>query len=189
MRKFLLLLLTGLTVVLTTSASASLYVDLYSPEVIFGENGLESYTWNFDLIDDILHKGDIDDNDVIESVNLGWKVSKDLKDNKNNSTFDEYIDIYINGALLWDNWEMDNKSWVILDLVTTPPTFKVEFKDFNDGHKNKDWDIVVSDVKIFGVYTDMPDVPGNHAPEPATLILFGLGLLGLAGISRKKMHS
>ncbi|CCK79480.1 MULTISPECIES: PEP-CTERM sorting domain-containing protein [Desulfobacula] len=194
MKNFLLLLLTGLTFILTTSASASpyaapylSYLDLDSQDVIFNAGGNESksHTWNFDLINDTLSEGDVDGNDVISSAFLCWTISEDLKDN--NPNFYEYIDIYINDNLLFGDWEMDNGSWVIdtnlLDLVTTPSIFKVEFKDFNDGHKNKDWDIMVSDVKIFGVYTDMH---GNHAPEPSTLMLFGFGLLALAGISRKK---
>lgn len=32
----------------------------------------------------------------------------------------------------------------------------------------------------------IPGNPNNHTPEPATMILFGFGLLGFAGVSRRK---
>ena len=32
----------------------------------------------------------------------------------------------------------------------------------------------------------LPDIPSNPVPEPTTILLFGLGLLGAAGVGRKK---
>ena len=40
---------------------------------------------------------------------------------------------------------------------------------------------------LYGTITEYPITPGATAtPEPATFFLFGLGILGIAGVSRKK---
>lgn len=42
------------------------------------------------------------------------------------------------------------------------------------------------DSGVFIEAGSFSDTPDNPVPEPATMLLFGLGLLGLAGVSRKK---
>ena len=41
----------------------------------------------------------------------------------------------------------------------------------------------------FKIQTSIELLPNNPVPEPTTMLLFGIGLLGVAGVSRKKISS
>ncbi len=79
---------------------------------------------------------------------------------------DEFSD---NNASMFDNW----KSFV--DLANN------DFSISGSG-----WDIQVVNLSRDGVYAQS-QLAGAQVPEPSTLALFGIGLLGLTGFGRRKI--
>ncbi|NDY72699.1 hypothetical protein DO021_13970 [Desulfobacter hydrogenophilus] len=92
------------------------------------------------------------------------------------------------GSFLW--WTWDNPSISAFDISGIFQTWEAETLldititangNFPDG-------IIQLSSSVFELEYENGSDPsgGAHAPEPATMVLFGLGLLGVAGMSRKK---
>ncbi|WP_319526052.1 PEP-CTERM sorting domain-containing protein [uncultured Desulfosarcina sp.] len=187
MKKLLVLMISVLLVFgVVGSVSAIEYQDIDTTVVTFqeGRNGLISYTWTFDLLNDTLAVGDIGENDIINTANIYWSVSGDDSSDYGWGSISEYVDIWINGIKMTNNWDMDNGlGWHYTDLNLADGTsggLIVEFilSDYFDTSWRYNEDINVFNVTLAGDYTPVP--------EPATMLLLGTGLVGLAMGSRKK---
>lgn len=109
----------------------------------------------------------------------------DLQDGDNSNNFKLYFSVKarnprsgggFNLFAMNDNW-YDNSLNAIVKWSTMNDFFTTAIDDLS-GHD-------ISHI-AFWKGAVIPDNPNNPTPEPATMILFGFGLLGFAGVSRRK---
>ena len=184
--KRLTALIIGSVLLLCVSATASALTfssTQHQNEWFNWEN--QVHTWSFNLDVDILDWGDINPEDEIQSAYLSFRTY----DNFDGWFFNnpEYTDIYLDLTRRVSRWEVDPGEWtlgnvtaLVVDDHVLNVTFDRSYGDFG-----------VSWINLRGDYTDNPVNYDDHeapapVPEPATMLLLGAGLIGIAGTSRKR---
>ncbi len=131
----------------------------------------ENTTFVFNLINDDLFIGDINNGDIIDSATLHLGLTDD-RDRRR----DEYTDLRLDGDRVLNNFEVGFLDYLSFNVETYLENYKlrVQFRDVQG-------DFYLYGLTVSGDYNQAP------VPEPATILLFSSGVLALFG-SRKKFN-
>jgi hypothetical protein len=103
-------------------------------------------------------------------------------DNSNNVDFNNPEDV--SWAMGWD-FNLGVGESALITLILTEFIDDIDTSAFYMSHT----DPVFGETIYFQSTNVISDNNNNPVPEPSTIILFGIGILGLAGVSRKKQKN
>ena len=164
------------------SAEAIPYLDVdgdHDGSVWMGEVTNPSETWVFDLVNDTLDIGNIGVNDIVDTAFTG--ITIDLAGPDLGDRWLEFADLSFDGTPILNNIEVDNGVYTfnVLAYFETDYILSVTIDDVHHSAGLVPANFLVDEIRVYGQYT---------VPEPATMLLLGCGLIGLAGLGRKKFR-
>jgi len=152
------------------SANAISYTDLYESGILMGS--FSSVSWTFDINKDGFNP---ETQDVTSA-----SVTLNLSDDKEKWYYTEWaiLDVGEN----WFLWEVDSGriNYSLMSTMTLSDSGFVDADLYNVGG-----DFVFNTAKLYAEGTD-PIPNSAHTSEPATMFMFGSGLIGVAFLGRKK---
>jgi len=124
---------------------------------------------------------------LFNSTGFGIVANDDISDSNYASYFSttlSYSGLYYLGISAYDNdpisttGEIFDDFWTGIVLPTVPGGGTNPLSGWSGSGSGRGYTIELSQTTT----------PSNPVPEPATLLLFGMGILGIAGVSRKKLQ-
>jgi hypothetical protein len=176
MKKFVIVLLFVAGVFgFSNSAFAAAYTDVINYGPILMTTGM-SHTYSFNLNTDTLANGvDINAEDQINSATLGINFSDDERNTWNPATWELALVQADQSLFLWNEGTFQAN---VLNRVVNDHQLEVTvtslFGDFTLGN-----------ATLSGDYTDRLATSASPVPEPATMAMLGMGILGLFGLRKK----
>ncbi|MCP3874088.1 MAG: PEP-CTERM sorting domain-containing protein [Desulfobacteraceae bacterium] len=159
----------------------------YSGSYMFTMNGNESNTDEV-IIETAINDWFLDNNISHDAVDLDFYSKVDAPDSTNDG-----LNVTYDVGNLSGTWSTANDD--LIEFYSVKAANEFAFYWIEGGAISGDWSTEhllnnggnTPEISHLSTWNQIDgQVPNSPVPEPATMVLFGIGLIGLAGIGRKK---